>query len=441
MSATLVSPPPHDQSNVLSTGPIDSNPRLLHGESAFLTGGPGGRSVLPPPLTHAGSPLARSSSPRHHASTNQSLPSAALRQNSTLNASHSTMSAFWPDDTVTGNHVNSLPNPFDHYLTPLVDTDLDPANFPLSPPRRSSRTTTNDFNAAASRPLQTRNMPLPGPSRSETQLTGISLDDSLDTQFTDDLFGDEALPHSSQTSFSETVPPTRKRNAPLREPSPVTKRPRTSGSGVEEPTVSQPDSFAQQNAFIQDLDEEDLFGESPRDLNNTEDDPSAEDLHTIDLTEANEVPESLKKPEEDKRIKISTFQCVICMDDVTTLTVTHCGMPDLHMIFLLQHPSYSHSQLRSFILCTMLALISPRRSNKGQMSHVSVQNRHEASKHIHCQDQGLLAIRIEVNDYYEEGQAQGKPYDLMLDNPDTKTEDKDSSKPTKDPTYSLTYAA
>jgi hypothetical protein len=243
------------------------------------------------------------------------------------------MSAFWPDDTVTGNHVNSLPNPFDHYLTPLVDTDLDPANFPLSPPRRSSRTTTNDFNAAASRPLQTHNMPLPGPSRSETQLTGISLDDSLDTQFTDDLFGDEALPHSSQTSFSETVPPTRKRNAPLREPSPVTKRPRTSGSGIEEPTVSQPDSFAQQNAFIQDLDEEDLFGESPRDLNNTEDDPSAEDLHTIDLTEANEVPESLKKPEEDKRIKISTFQCVICMDDVTTLTVTHCGMPDLHMIF------------------------------------------------------------------------------------------------------------
>jgi hypothetical protein len=29
----------------------------------------------------------------------------------------------------------------------------------------------------------------------------------------------------------------------------------------------------------------------------------------------------------------------------------------------------------------------------------------------------------------------------MLDNPDTKTEDKDSSKQITDPTYSLTYAA
>jgi hypothetical protein len=37
------------------------------------------------------------------------------------------------------------------------------------------------------------------------------------------------------------------------------------------------------------------------------------------------VPEELKKPEDDKRVKLSAFQCVICMDDVTTLTVTHCG--------------------------------------------------------------------------------------------------------------------
>ncbi|KAG5979875.1 hypothetical protein E4U55_004663 [Claviceps digitariae] len=54
-----------------------------------------------------------------------------------------------------------------------------------------------------------------------------------------------------------------------------------------------------------------------------------EDLTTIDLTEATDVPEHLKKPlispKEDNRVKISKFQCVICMDDASTLTVTHCG--------------------------------------------------------------------------------------------------------------------
>ncbi|KAK6207523.1 hypothetical protein QIS74_12604 [Colletotrichum tabaci] len=49
------------------------------------------------------------------------------------------------------------------------------------------------------------------------------------------------------------------------------------------------------------------------------------DEDVIDLADANEVPEDLKAPKEDKRIKISAFQCVICMDDVTALTVTHCG--------------------------------------------------------------------------------------------------------------------
>ncbi|GAO14112.1 hypothetical protein UVI_02037980 [Ustilaginoidea virens] len=51
-----------------------------------------------------------------------------------------------------------------------------------------------------------------------------------------------------------------------------------------------------------------------------------EDLAAIDLTEANEVPGHLRKPEVvDNMTKISQFQCVICMDDATTLTVTHCA--------------------------------------------------------------------------------------------------------------------
>ncbi|KAL7910070.1 hypothetical protein GGI35DRAFT_478943 [Trichoderma velutinum] len=50
-----------------------------------------------------------------------------------------------------------------------------------------------------------------------------------------------------------------------------------------------------------------------------------EEYTTIDLTEVNDVPEELKKPEVDNRVKLSAFQCVICMDDVTGLTLTHCG--------------------------------------------------------------------------------------------------------------------
>ncbi|KAK8048500.1 hypothetical protein PG994_010230 [Apiospora phragmitis] len=50
-----------------------------------------------------------------------------------------------------------------------------------------------------------------------------------------------------------------------------------------------------------------------------------EDLEVLDLSKADEVPKELQKPAIDKRIKLSKFQCVICMDDVSNLTVTHCG--------------------------------------------------------------------------------------------------------------------
>lgn len=50
-----------------------------------------------------------------------------------------------------------------------------------------------------------------------------------------------------------------------------------------------------------------------------------EDLEVLDLSKADEVPKELQKPAIDNRVKLSKFQCVICMDDVSNLTVTHCG--------------------------------------------------------------------------------------------------------------------
>jgi hypothetical protein len=43
----------------------------------------------------------------------------------------------------------------------------------------------------------------------------------------------------------------------------------------------------------------------------------------INLEDTEEVPEW--KPKPDNSVKLSAFQCVICMDDVTDLTVTYCG--------------------------------------------------------------------------------------------------------------------
>ncbi|GAW23596.1 hypothetical protein ANO14919_131700 [Xylariales sp. No.14919] len=57
-------------------------------------------------------------------------------------------------------------------------------------------------------------------------------------------------------------------------------------------------------------------------------DPDAhryDDCEKIDLTNATEVPAELMAPKVDNRVKIGTFQCAICMDDATALTVTHCG--------------------------------------------------------------------------------------------------------------------
>ncbi|CAJ2510088.1 Uu.00g059880.m01.CDS01 [Anthostomella pinea] len=54
--------------------------------------------------------------------------------------------------------------------------------------------------------------------------------------------------------------------------------------------------------------------------------PPAHEVHeTIDLSNATEVPKELMVPKVDNRTKLGHFQCVICMDDVTALTVTHCG--------------------------------------------------------------------------------------------------------------------
>ncbi|KAL7799980.1 hypothetical protein V8C37DRAFT_363660 [Trichoderma ceciliae] len=86
------------------------------------------------------------------------------------------------------------------------------------------------------------------------------------------------------------------------------------------PSAAEPASL---QSMIDD-DDESLFGSSPSRPDSSSG-LKSEEYTTIDLTEATDVPDELKKPVVDNRVKLSAFQCVICMDNVTGLTLTHCG--------------------------------------------------------------------------------------------------------------------
>ena len=165
-----------------------------------------------------------------------------------------------------------------------------------------------NFASEIAPPSATRNQVAP-PSRTNTQLTDLTADTfaAIDEEDED---VEDATPN---TSFSEDMPATTRRGSVLgHHSSPPSKRRRTSTTH-HAVSIKKPDPIK--------LDDDDLFGDpQPRVTESVVD-----DLPAIDLTAATEVPEELKEPIQDNRIKLAAFQCVICMDDVTSLTVTHCG--------------------------------------------------------------------------------------------------------------------
>lgn len=175
--------------------------------------------------------------------------------------------------------------------------------------RRLSSSTSNRLNFA-------------GPSRTNTLLTNSSHGESQGSLFVNDyLPNDEQLTDTPDTSFSESMPTTQRRNS----------RPTSSGRdtllGNKRQRVSPGPQTSLRN-IIPDSDDS-FFGNSPIKPTTAEPNTTQDTYDTIDLTEATEIPKELTKPKVDNRIKLSGFQCVICMDDVTTLTVTHCGMLEL----------------------------------------------------------------------------------------------------------------
>lgn len=169
------------------------------------------------------------------------------------------------------------------------------------------------------------------PSRSATQLTNSTITSASDSQSTlppNEFYDDfEIFLDSPGSSSSDTMPQLRTRGSTAAPPSDgvhVSKRRRTAAAANALPPFKSPGSTRRRQVIASRDSEDSLFNEKPTRITPGID-HAPEDLTTIDLTEVNEVPEVAKQPEEDNKVKISAFQCVICMDDVTTLTVTYCG--------------------------------------------------------------------------------------------------------------------
>ncbi|KAL4724948.1 hypothetical protein ACLX1H_008395 [Fusarium chlamydosporum] len=170
------------------------------------------------------------------------------------------------------------------------------------------------------------------PERSTTQLSS-STNTAGESQSTLPIFDfdeNDILFDSPASSFSDAMPPTTRRTttaATTRTGSAHTsKRRRTSTAAVNGNIISSRPASRQKktSAPKKEMDIEELFGSSPppRPLVDLE---ANDEYDTVDLTETNEVLEDIEKPEKDDRIKLAAFQCVICMDDCSNLTVTHCG--------------------------------------------------------------------------------------------------------------------
>lgn len=121
------------------------------------------------------------------------------------------------------------------------------------------------------------------------------------------------------------------------QPAPSPQQPPSRSSQQEQ---SQSTSSATKRKREPDLnDDDDLFGDS-----------TSGDI--VDLVDKTEVPPDTSNSQEDnkKYVRMSTLDCVICMDSAKDLTVTHCGKPaPLPLPAPTWHP-YSSSVARASIL-------------------------------------------------------------------------------------------
>ncbi|KAF4950325.1 hypothetical protein FSARC_13243 [Fusarium sarcochroum] len=241
----------------------------------------------------------------------------------------------------------------DHFLADLVDGDFSsPSTYPsftdsnsrqsqtqgvsqpstlqASTPHPHPRAFTNGATNAPRDPSTNCISNILGPERTTSQLSSSTntAGESQSTLRTFDSFDEHDSFDSPASSFSDAMPPALRRTttaAAARTGSVQTsKRRRTSTTAAPALSTRPPSRQKRTPVPKKDMEVEELFGSSPL-PHSLVDLEATSDLPTIDLTETNEVLEDPKKPEKDDRVKLAAFQCVICMDDCSNLTVTHCG--------------------------------------------------------------------------------------------------------------------
>ncbi|CAH0043314.1 unnamed protein product [Clonostachys solani] len=299
------------------------------------------RTVLEPPFT----PADRPSSPRHYStastSRNTAQPADLLLDSpaSAYNQAEVTLPNLRPEDSFAYAQdfgwssdafelLGNLPSSEDSLFVSLADHNFQPFGWVSAPdqqhlpPQSHIASTSNSVPAARLNTSLTSNNTSNLTSSSGASITGPYFD-SLES------FGAEPedLSHTAQSSFTSVDMPNSTRRpqaAPitiddyLPPPCGRVKRRRVGDTGRNNlnpvPTPKIEGSFAESESAGTDIFDAD---------DNTP--------FMIDLTETNnELPDDLidiapVPKEEDKRIKLSAFQCVICMDDASVLTLTHCG--------------------------------------------------------------------------------------------------------------------
>ncbi|KAG6004521.1 hypothetical protein E4U21_001019 [Claviceps maximensis] len=302
----------------------------------------------PPPVSPSAS-IRRASRPENLAAVTLPPTTPVRRRRQNTACSHATPTSIttidppvlWGEDTIAdhpssvGDHITSQLGQDDDFLSAFADHEYSsPSTYPPFTANTSAGGT-SPLDQAAFQPSHTTaasavpprftpvcNRRSAAPSQPTTQLSSLTVEepqftlssnedwDELLSQISNGFFPDMMpLSHGQHTLSNETSnsSPNKRRPPPASDASPSNITMETS-QGLLAP-------------------EDDLFGDSitPQAVDPSHD----QDLMTIDLTEATDVPEDLKKPlvalKENNKIKISNFQCVICMDDASTLTVTHCG--------------------------------------------------------------------------------------------------------------------
>lgn len=112
-------------------------------------------------------------------------------------------------------------------------------------------------------------------------------------------------------------------------PSASSSKRKTTTAGRQPPNASRAPSRVVLEDWPEIPDSDDLFGSDPF----GEDDPKMFDLTKDDVQPGNLVAHN-KPKEEDNRVRLAKFECIICMDSASNLTVTHCGMLSTHTCFL-----------------------------------------------------------------------------------------------------------